>query len=121
MINQRSLDLDVFQSNEVREIFAIVTYSYTDKYESSPADEYGMYPASYTSYTKRAERELSLGVTSSESVFNDIKPNLNSIENYVSQFMNTNHSNLKDFVITEVNIKYRVCDNFNLKKYIPQP
>lgn len=117
MNTQRSLDLDVFQLNEVREIFAIVKYSYTDEYESSPACEFGTFPATYTSYTTSAERELSLGVTSSELIFSDIKPNLDAIENYVKQFMIENYSKLQDFTILEVNIKYRVRDNFDLTKY----
>lgn len=118
MENQRNLDLDVFQPEEVREIFAVVSYSYTDRYESTPADEYGMWDAMYTEYTTTSERELSLGVISNISKFNEIKPNLDAIDDYIKKIMIESYSNLKDFSITSINIKYRVRENFDITKYL---
>lgn len=117
METQRELNVDVFQTDEVREIFTVVQYSYTDKYESRPADEYGMWDATYTSYTSTAEVELSLGVVSSILKFNDIIPNLDAIDDFVKVHMNKNYSNLKDFAVTQINIKYRVRENFDIIKY----
>jgi hypothetical protein len=113
-MKQLSLDVDVFQPREVREIIAEVRYSYTRRYQKFNDDDGTLFFNPMVSSTETSTREYQLGLVLSTEEMQDIRKNAEKILEGVRAFARNEYKNKDDFTILSVDIKYKNRAVFSL-------